>query len=318
MKLQAFSEQELDGALRQKLQDFKKFYPDLRKMTAVTGTRMNTMETMNLDNLFPERLQRAAMEYFATDVLGTALLRQPAAHPGPGEGPDTESLVPSVARLLHRREQEQALSYRLPKRRNEFLAGRISARLALAQYWAAKDCRKALPEVKIINDSTGRPWVKMELVPGEDNLPPPEISISHGGAYGAALATDAPCGIDLQEQQDTLLRVRDKYCSAEEDRILADFLPEMTPPARLSLLWTAKEAAKKACSCRWMPGFLDLRLDLPMQRQDGWDIMNLTLTRVPEDLLLPAQFSVLATTINEYGLAVCILNEARHAGTAGS
>lgn len=276
------------------------------------------MKAMALDNLFPERLQRAAMEYFATDALGAALLRQHAVHPGPGGAHDAESFAPSVARLLHRREQEQALSYRLPKRRNEFLAGRISARLALAQYWAAKGCRQVLPEVEIVNDSKGRPWVRMEVVPGEVNQPPPEISISHGGAYGAAMATDAPCGIDLQEQQDTLLRVRDKYCSTEEDRILAAFLPEMTPPARLSLLWTAKEAAKKACSCRWMPGFLDLRLDPPVQRQDGWYILDLALTRAPENFLLPAKLSVLATTINEYGLAVCILNEARHAGTAGS
>ena len=67
-----------------------------------------------------------------------------------------------------------------------------------------------------------------------------------------------------------------------------------------------------------MPGFLDLRLDLPMQRQDGWYVLELALTRAPEDLLLPAKLSVLATTFNEYGLAVCILTESRHAGTAGS
>ena len=313
MKLQAFSEQEKDGGLLQKRQNFKMFCSNSGKTTVTS-----TMKAMALDNLFPERLQRAAMEYFATDALGAALLRQHAVHPGPGGGPDTESFDPSVARLLHRREQEQALSYRLAKRRNEFLAGRIAARLALAQYWAAKSGRQALPEVEIINDSKGRPWVRMKLVPGEDNMPPPEISISHGGAYGAAMASDAPCGIDLQEQQGTLLRVRDKYCSTEEDRVLVNFLPEMTPSARLSLLWTAKEAAKKACSCRWMPGFLDLRLDLPMQRQDGWYVLELALTRAPEDLLLPAKLSVLATTFNEYGLAVCILTESRHAGTAGS
>ena len=276
------------------------------------------MKAMDLDNLFPERLQRAAMEYFATDALGAALLRQPAVHSGSGEGPDAESIDSSLGRLLHRREQEQALSYRLPKRRSEFLAGRISVRFALAQYWAAKGWYHALPEVEIINDSTGRPWVKMELFPGEDNRPAPEISISHGGAYGAALAADAPCGIDLQEQKGTLLRVRDKYCSTEEDLILSAFLPEMASPARLSLLWTAKEAAKKACSCRWMPGFLDLRLDPPVQRQDGWYILELALTGAPENLLVPAKLSVLATTFNAYGLAVCILNEAHHAGTAGS
>ena len=277
------------------------------------------MKAMDLDNLFPERLLRAAMEYFATAALGAALLRQPAVQSGPGGGPDAESLDRSGAGLLHCREQEQALSYRLPKRRNEFLAGRVSARLALAEYWAAKGCRQVLPEVEIINDSTGRPWVRMESVPGVDSRPLPDISISHAGAYGAALAADAPCGIDLQEQKDTLLRVRDKYCSAEEYGVLAAFLPEMAPPVRLSLLWTAKEAAKKACSCRWMPGFPDLRLDPPVQRQDGWYVFELALTRVPDNILLPVKLSVLTTTINAYGLAVCILNEARgHAGTAGS
>ena len=285
----------------------------------MTSARKNLIKAIDFDNLFPERLQRAAMEYFATDALGAALLRQPAVHPGPDGGPDAESLDQSVARLLHPREREQALSYRLPKRRNEFFAGRVSARLALAEYWAAKGCRQVLPEVEIVNDSTGRPWVRMAPLPGEEILPPPEISISHGGEYGAALAADAPCGIDLQEQKDTLLRVRDKYCSADEDRILAAFLPELAPPARLALLWTAKEAAKKACSCRWMPGFLDLRLDLPVQQKDGWYVLYLALTRVPENRRLPAKLNVLATPFNQYGLAVCILNEARrHAGTPGS
>lgn len=299
--------------------NFNTFSPNSAKTAAVAGARKNIMlQITDPANLFPIRLQRAAMEYFATDALGAALIRQAGVQPGSDGGPDAESLGPSVARLLHRREQEQALSYRLAKRRNEFVAGRISARLAVAGYWAAKGCRQVLPEMVIVNDPGGRPSLCIES-PGPENKVPPEISISHGGAYGAALATDAPCGIDLQEQQDTLLRVRDRYCLAEEERTLEVFLPEMAPTARLSLLWTAKEAAKKACSCRWMPGFLDLRLELPVQRRDGWYVLQLALTRAPEELLLPTQLGVLATPFHRYGLAVCILNEAcRHAGTAGS
>jgi phosphopantetheinyl transferase (holo-ACP synthase) len=191
--------------------------------------------------------------------------------------------------------------------------------LALAEFWAAKCICQSLSAVEIVNDPTGRPLIKVDPVSGEKNRSHPEISISHGGGYGAALAADAPCGIDLQEQKDTLLRVLDKYCTAEEDGILAASLPDMAPPARLSLLWTAKEAAKKACSYRWMPGFLDLKLEVPVRRDASCQVLSLTVTRMPKNCRLPGTLTVPATTFHNYGLAVCMINEAqRDAGTAGS
>lgn len=270
------------------------------------------MQTTALDNLFPKRLQRSAMTFFAADALGAALVKQPAVRPEPEGQAEMSWPVPAVARLVHRREYEQALEYRFAKRRNEFLAGRIAARLALMEYSAAKGCHLAPTEVEIVNDPSGRPAVSLESPPRA--LAIPDISISHGGIYGAALAADAPCGIDLQEQRDSLLRVRDRYCLDEEDRILCAFLPAMAPTARLSLLWTAKEAAKKACSCRWMPGFLDLRLGPPVRRHDDWHVLHLALARAPGQSLLPARLDVLVTDFHSYGLALCILNEAsRHA-----
>lgn len=270
-----------------------------------------------LVNLFPQRLRLAAMEYYAAGALGAALLRQPVARPEQDCGPDAAPLDSAAKGLLHRHEIAQAEAYRLPKRRNEFLAGRAAAKLALAEYWAAKGRQLVLPAVAIRNDPTGRPQAWM-AADDEDHQPAAEISISHGGAYGAALATAAACGVDLQEQKDTLLRVLEKYCIAEEERILAVSLPDAAPLDRLSLLWAAKEAAKKACSHRWMPGFLDLRLE-SIRPQAGCHVLSLGVARAPEPEGFFDPINVLATTFHQYGLAVCILNETRrHAGTARS
>ncbi len=271
----------------------------------------------SLENLFPGNLHRAMLDHFGIETVGVALLKQPAV----GGGPGPILLDRSVAGLLHPNETAQAVAYKLAKRRAEYIAGRICAKLALAGFWAGKGDHPAPSAVEIVNDPTGRPIVQFVATPGfkEKKWPSPEISITHGGAYGAALATDAPCGIDLQEQKDNLLRVKDKYCTADEYRLLQACLPEMEQIPRLSLLWAAKEAAKKALGAWWMPGFLDLQLTtLPEPKATGCIALPLTV-RSPEAHRLPEKITVLAATFDRYGLAVCILQEARaHAGITGS
>lgn len=289
-----------------KLQAFSENVPE-------TKTGKNRMDK-SLENLFPGNLYRAVLDHCGRQTIGVALLRQPAV----GSGPGPILLDPSAAGLLHPHETAQAGAYKLAKRRAEYVAGRICAKLALAGFWAANGDRPAPSAVAIVNGSTGRPIVRFATNSESKNQPPPEISITHGGAYGAALATAAPCGIDLQEQKDTLLRVKDKYCTADEYRLLQACLPGMEPTSLLSLLWAAKEAAKKALSGWWMPGFLELRLTRPELKQAGCLALPLTV-RSPEAHRLPEKITVLATTFDRYGLAVCILQEDRaYAGITGS
>lgn len=268
-------------------------------------------------NLFPPPLRQAVTEHYATDSLGAVLLRQGAERASGGGTSHTASLDQDLVRLLHPREKTRASSYRLAKRRDEFVLGRASAKLALAEYWRALGFHPDPQEVEIVNDDDGRP-VTVTMPSGDIALPPAEISITHGGGFAAALAGALPCGVDLQEQKETLVRVREKYCLGDEERLLAASLPGLAPLARLSLLWTAKEAVKKACSCRWMPGFLDLRLERPVCPQSGCHVLTLTVSGAPAGCMLPARLTVLATTCHGCGLALCILKEARHAGTAGS
>jgi len=206
--------------------------------------------------------------------------------------------------LLHANEINRYHLYQLAKRRGEFLAGRICAKMALIAYGAGTGQNLLAPAaLEITNDENGRPFIHTTSETGEV----PQISITHGGAYAAALAAQGPCGIDLQPHKENLLRVREKYCMTTEERRLCRFLPEMTEVARLALLWTAKEAAKKALACRHMPGFLQLEL-LSAKKIDGGNILTLAVA-VRAEAPWPTTVDIATATYDDHGLAVCLLKK---------
>ena len=271
------------------------------------------METLQKDP-FPFALQQAAMALFDRSTPSAILLKQPSAD----AIMDCLSISCSpVPALLHPNEIVRARNYRLNKRRAEFLTGRIATKIALKNFWTSQGLKLPAPlcHIEIINDANGRPIVSPDCL---KDVPAPEISISHGGEYAASLVAQSPCGIDVQQQRKNLLRVREKYCSPVELQVLAELLPGTTPISRLLLLWTAKEAAKKALSYRRMPGFLELELMPSAQILPKCHSFTLAV-RVRDNAHLPDFVKVLATTFADYGLAICILTKEQcYARTAGS
>ncbi len=265
------------------------------------------METLARD-LFPADLQRAAITFYGKPAPAAILLKQPPADAIPDCLPTYFGPLPAI---LHQKEIITLNGYRLPKRRAEFLSGRIAAKMALKRFLASggQDLLAPLNTVEITNEPNGRPIVCLDA---RKDWPGPEISITHGGEYAAALAAQSPCGIDIQQQRDNLLRVREKYCSCEELQVLGKLLPEMASLSRLVLLWAAKEAAKKALSYRQMLGFLELELMPPAQRLDRCHSLTLAV-RVKNNAQMPDAVTVLATLFADYGLAICILKKEHHA-----
>jgi 4'-phosphopantetheinyl transferase EntD len=258
-------------------------------------------------DLFPQALRQAAMTIFGKPVIAAILLRQLPAEAIPvGLSADYAPL----ATLLHPNEIAQLDSYRLAKRRAEFLTGRVCAKMALQQFWTIDGPGHLPPleRVGVAGTANGRPMIQGD---GLQGWPVPEISITHGGEYAAAIVAQRPCGIDLQEQKDNLLRVREKYCSPEELRVLTELFPETPPLSRLCLLWTAKEAAKKALSFVQMPGFLELELTSPATRLHRCHAVALAV-QVKSNAKMPASVTVLTTAFGNYGLAICILNKEQH------
>lgn len=262
------------------------------------------------EDLFPAELKNAALAVFGRPGASAILLKYSPEETIVECPPD--SCTP-VHTLLHDNERERLNNYRLNKRRAEFLAGRIAAKMALANLWSSLGLSLPAPlcHIEIASAASGRPYVASDALQG---LQTPEISITHSGEYAAALAASLPCGIDIQQPRENLLRVRDKYCSLAELQLLAELYPETAPLARLSFLWTAKEAAKKALSYWQMVGFLELELVPSTMTHRQCHSCTLAI-KVHDDACLPKFVTVLVTTFAGYGLAICILKQEdlRHA-----
>jgi phosphopantetheinyl transferase len=162
---------------------------------------------------------------------------------------------------LHRIEEEKLQTLHYEKRHLEWLGGRICAKDASLQYLHTNQSEAAAiraPQLQIIRSASGRPFLDPSSLPEGLNMP--HISISHSRGYALAVAASTRCGIDIQAESETLVRVKDRFCSRAEEELLENRLKQLRPSARLTLLWAAKEAIKKAGISERMPGFLDLVL----------------------------------------------------------
>lgn len=195
--------------------------------------------------------------------------------------------------------------FKLIKRKKEWLAGRICAKIAIKDYFRTNYPEQKIPasaELSIINSKTGRPlptWNNGErLHKGLD------ISISHSGNLALALAAQTCCGVDIQNIKESLARVKERFCTNQEECILSSALRENSPLMHLTLLWAAKEAAKKALSITEMPGFLDLVLDC-IERVGEEE--HFFIFRHSHRLARsPLEIRVVTTCHQNYALGICI------------
>ncbi len=132
-----------------------------------------------------------------------------------------------------------------PKKRLQHLAGRF-----LLQYLFPD-----FPYDQIQIADTRKPFLAGEGY---------QFSISHCGDYAAAIVSRTHrVGVDVEETKDKILRIKDKYLSAGEQKL---FIPDpATPDFRLlTLLWSAKESVFK-----WYgAGEVDFRRDINLQHID--------------------------------------------------
>jgi 4'-phosphopantetheinyl transferase EntD len=265
-------------------------------------------------NLFPATIYRGAFEIFGKQAMQSVLLELLSA------GTVTEQAQNdlSFCKLLHPNEVATLSGYKLPKRRSEYLTGRVCAKMAIQDFLSPSQIPSKpniLSEIEILNGVNGRPKVHIHTDQADDLKM--DISISHCGDYGVALAAEAKCGIDLQRQEAALLRVKDRYCSENEFRLLEDFLPDNDTATKLTILWAAKEAAKKALSYWQMPGFLDLGV---YKLEKSQDYIALSFhTPETDNQQTPKGVKVVAVTFGDYALAICLINEeSSDAGTPRS
>lgn len=164
---------------------------------------------------------------------------------------------------LNPEEQEQLAGFKLSKRQKEWLTARICAKMAV-QDFCFQQLQLTPNRVTVVNDKNGRP----QLFYDGTLLADVEISISHSGAFALVLIAKKNCGIDIQENRDTLLRVKDRFCTKTDETCLADAFTITPEVKELNLLWTVKEAIRKSLSHDHLPHFLKIHLD-QVDRLDG-------------------------------------------------
>jgi len=215
--------------------------------------------------------------------------------------------TPREKQILHDNELAEARKFSLDKRQQEWLTVRICAKRATLQYYGAIAGSKtplSPREIRILNEPNGRPKLGGSL-PAE--LQHADLSLSHGAGYSLAIVADSRCGIDIQEPRDAILRVREKFCTLEEEELLKQVLGELPERQYLTLMWTAKEAAKKTLSHSRMPGFSELILTTLEPHAAGWAIELLVSSRQFKEY--PPTLNVIAELYEEYSLALCLSGE---------
>ncbi|WP_167495644.1 4'-phosphopantetheinyl transferase family protein [Desulfosediminicola ganghwensis] len=222
-----------------------------------------------------------------------------------GEYQQICSNIPAKLHSLNKQELSEATSFKLEKRQKEWLTGRVCAKTAFIQYhnkFAQNDRLFTPREILIGNAASGRPLLQVQNAQTPLEV---DLSISHGADFGVALVAETQCGIDIQRSQDTLLRVREKFCWPEEEEVLCKNFGDLSELMHLTLLWTAKEAAKKALSSERMPGFLELILTQAEAHTNGWQLSFLISSRYFDNY--PLTIDVGIELYDGYAIAFCIL-----------
>ena len=181
-----------------------------------------------------------------------------------------------VENCLSSTEQQQFEAFSYGKRKNEWLGGRIGAKIAAARCMAASDpngeTAVAWQDIAIESQESGRPYPVLNKQ-GRAPRNMPDISISHSTHLAAAMAVNrGKCGIDIQQASGRTVKVKERFCGPAEFEML-HFLPDAGDTMRLTLLWAAKEALRKAADTTPVPGFLELQLmEISAASQGLWSL----------------------------------------------
>jgi 4'-phosphopantetheinyl transferase EntD len=219
-----------------------------------------------------------------------------------------------VDTYLCQQEKSQYEGYKYPKRRYEWLGGRIAVKHAAINFRTPETTvsleKKIWHNLQVCQKSDKQPYLYSPS-PAGDNLPHISISHSHGVALG--MAASYRCGIDIQTITAAVERVQNRFVTEQEQKLLYDFAAASSDKARdcLTLLWSAKEAIKKASHIQPLPGFLEIALH-SIQKEDGYRF-HLVFRR--DKNKMESRHNVFATRYNSSILAITLNKEASSCST---
>lgn len=205
-------------------------------------------------------------------------------------------------------EQQQFTGYSYEKRKNEWLGGRVAAKIVVARCMAENntgaETAVAWQDIIVRNKDSGRPYCTVDRKE-QLSLACPDISISHCNEMAAAMAVNkGKCGIDIQQATLKTVKVKKRFCSQEEFDIMQGVLPDANEAMLLTPLWSAKEALRKAADKSPVPGFQELQLmEIYTVSQGLWHL-SLTCPAIEAGRL-----RVAVGQVDDYFLAVTVASD---------
>jgi phosphopantetheinyl transferase len=171
---------------------------------------------------------------------------------------------------LVKEENSQFSRLKYPKRRYEWLGGRIAAKYAAIQLSSPTSTeltQNQWQSLKISQNNHGKPSLSSSH--NLQNLP--YISISHSDGVAVGLASYYHCGVDIQEITAALERVEKRFVTQAEKDLLSNHSQAKVKRSDLGVIWSAKEAIKKASALQPLPGFLEISLQ-DIRRENGYQL----------------------------------------------
>ncbi len=196
-------------------------------------------------------------------------------------------------------ELQQLNRFSFEKRRAEWLSGRICAKQAALELLNTGDDSKIMQphDILIETNLAGRPHLRVKG--GINGFSTIDISISHSHDMAVSIAGDGLCGVDIQLLNDTLFKVRHKYCVDSEAAILDNITDNHLQ--QLGRLWVSKEAVRKCLSPVQLLGFMEIRLERSSLEQDC-HVLHFQLDHPFANI---GTIAVATHVHDSYALAVC-------------
>lgn len=260
-------------------------------------------QQIEFTRIFPELFYKRLNQLFPAPFAGPVVIDLIALTYSLGQ----EKELSPITGWLSESEKEHFISFKFQKRYVEWLGGRLCAKKTLTDYIQKFHSLQIIPpprDLIVHSQQNGRPFFQCDQL-GETGIKP-DLSISHGGRYGMAMVSKTWCGIDIQEQQSSLEKVKEKYCTQVEGNLLQSILSaaDVPPLHGLTLLWAAKEALKKMLSKLKMIGFLDITL-IDIECID--ETTYIFRMRLADKLLPSNHIDIVTVSYNSYGIALCQL-----------
>lgn len=148
--------------------------------------------------------------------------------------------VPDSGDWLHPNEKQVAAGFKFPKKRNDWLLGRWTAKTAVKSFLADSP-DLTFPEIEIRSAEDGAPEVFFQ-----NQRLPVFISLSHSNGVGFCTisepGTELGCDLEKVEPRSEHF-IRDYF--TEKEKALVDHSPDQKE-VYANLIWSAKESALKA------------------------------------------------------------------------